>query len=250
MERAQLSGETVVVTGGGSGLGRAVCELAAAEGARVAVLDRRVRAARATVARLDGAEHVALAVDVADRAGVHAAVEQAAATLGPPSGLVACAGVSARRPLEALEPAELHALFDVNVFGAIYAIQAVVPAMRAARRGAVVTVSSVAAHTGGGFLGGAHYAASKAALIGLTKGLARELAPAGIRVNALAPGPVATPMLDGAAREQRRAFADATLLRRLGRPHEIASAAVFLLSDASAYVTGETLNVNGGAYLA
>lgn len=247
---APLAAEVVLVTGGGSGIGRAVCELAAGRGAAVAAVDLDASAAAATVASLPGGRHASRGADVTDPSALADAVEAVSDAVGPPTRLVACAGVTARVPLARLSPEELRRVFDVNVFGTVYACQAVVPAMRRAGEGAIAIVSSVAAQTGGGFLGGAHYAASKAALVGLARGLARELAPAGIRVNAVAPGPAETPLLEDASATARRSFARATLLRRIADPSEVAAAIVFAVGPDASYMTGETINVNGGAHFA
>lgn len=225
---------SLVVTGGGSGIGLATARLAAESGERVAVLDLDPGA-------WDG---LALPADVTDAAAVRDAIRAAAESLGPVTALVTCAGIAPPGGLCDTEPAEWRRVFEVNVYGTVHAMRAVTPMMRAEGGGAMVTVSSVAAHRGGGLLGGTPYAASKAAVIGLTRAAARELAPHGIRVNSVAPGPVATPLLG----EETDRFADATLLHRLAQPGEIAGAALFLLGPHACNITGETLNVNGGAH--
>ncbi|WP_020669861.1 SDR family NAD(P)-dependent oxidoreductase [Amycolatopsis nigrescens] len=225
---------TLVVTGGGSGIGLATARLAVARGIRVAVLDLDVSA-------VDGEVDLAIPVDVTDADRVHSVVH----SIGPVSGLATCAGIAPPAGLLDTGPSGLRGLFELNVFGTAYAMQACVPAMRAAGDGAMVTVSSVAAHRGGGLLGGTPYAASKAAVLGLTRAAARELAPFGIRVNSVAPGPVATPLLADDPR-----FAESTLLGRVAPAEEIAEAVLFLLGPGGRNITGETLNSNGGAYFA
>jgi NAD(P)-dependent dehydrogenase (short-subunit alcohol dehydrogenase family) len=225
---------SLLITGGGSGIGLATARRAAETGTDVGVLDLDVSAWPGF-----GVE-----ADIADPGAVRAAADAVAERLGPVTALVTCAGVVERAALRDTDPDRLRHVFDVNVFGTVYAMQAVVDSMRAAGGGQIVTVSSVAAHRGGGLLGGAAYAASKAGVIGLTRAAARELAPDGIRVNSVAPGPVATPVLG----ESAGRFAEATLLRRVARPEEIADAVLFLLGPGSADITGETLNVNGGAH--
>ncbi|WP_158882216.1 SDR family NAD(P)-dependent oxidoreductase [Amycolatopsis anabasis] len=225
---------TLVVTGGGSGIGLVTARRAADAGLRVAVLDRKVGAVPTNV-------DIAIPVDVTDSDRVHNAMR----SIGPISALATCAGIAPPGGLLDTDPEELQRVFQVNVFGTVYAMRAVAPVMREAGEGAIVTVSSVAAHRGGGLLGGTAYAASKAAVIGLTKAAARELAPHGIRVNSVAPGPVATPLLTEPER-----FARDTLLNRVADADEIAEAVLFLLGPGGRNITGETLNTNGGAHFA
>lgn len=226
---------TIVVTGGGSGIGLATAQLAEKRRIRVAVLDLGA-----------GAWHGDFwTVDVNDRAGVHEATHAAARKLGPVTALVTCAGIAPPTDIRQVSTTELQRVFEINVYGAVYAIQAAAELMRAEGGGSIVTLSSVAAHRGGGLLGGAPYAASKSAVLGLTRAAARELADDGIRVNCVAPGPVDTPIHRGNDVEN---FAGSTLLDRVADPTEVAESVLFLLGSAGANITGETLNVNGGAH--
>jgi 3-oxoacyl-[acyl-carrier protein] reductase len=243
-----LGGEVLLVTGGGSGIGRALCSMAAARQAQVGVIDRDERAAAETVRDLAGAGHASARADVRSRREVFDGIRSCIEVLGRPTALVTCAGISAKTTVTGLEEECLEEMFRANVFGTLYAVQAVLEAMRLNRRGAIVTVSSVAAHTGGGFLGGVHYVSSKGAIIGLTRALARELAPDGIRVNCVAPGPVDTPMVQVALRaDEIEALSNATLMGRVAKPEEIAHALLFLIGGTASFITGEVLNVNGGA---
>ncbi len=242
------AGRTLVVTGGGSGIGAAVCLRAAARGAAVVVLDLDAKAAaRTATACGSGAVHAH--VDVTDSQAMSASVRQACAESGGAVwGLVTAAGIVSAQPIGTIAPVEARRVLDVNVLGVINAIQAVLPLL--ARGSGVVNISSVAAHSGGGFFGASTYAASKAAVIGLTRGVARELAAIGVRVNCVAPGPVDTPMLESLAPGDRTRIAEAALLRRLSTAQDIAAAICFLLSDEAGSITGETVNVNGGACFA
>lgn len=224
---------TLVVTGGGSGIGLATVRLALAAGLSVAVLDLDV----STVSGVDKA----ISVDVTDPERVHRAVR----SLGPLTGLVTCAGIAPSGGLLDSSPDDFHRVFDVNVHGTAYAMRAVAPVLRDGGGGAIVTIASVAAHRGGGLLGGTPYAASKAAVIGLTRAAAREFAPFGITVNSVAPGPVRTPLL-----AEPEAFAATTLLNRVATPEEVAEAVLFLLGPGGRNITGEVLNTNAGAHFA
>lgn len=245
-ERTQdLDGQVVLVTGGASGIGRAVCARAARRGARVQIIDLDVDAAANVVGSLEGGGHAHAAADVTSPTQVRAAVT-ALAGRASPSALVVSAGIAQPRTIEEVTPSDLEETFACNVFGAVYAIQAALPNLRAAPDGAaIVLLSSVAAQMGGGLFGGPHYAASKAALLGLSRSLARELAPH-TRVNAVAPGPTDTPILAELSEADRRRIAERSLLRRIARPEEVADAVLWLLGPQSAHVTGQTLSVSGG----
>lgn len=248
------AGKVVLVTGAGRGIGRAIADAHAEAGAAVAYLDHDAALAEeaAAAAAARGVKSVAVAADVGDEASVNAAVAKAVAALGPIGILVNNAGISPksgadgkRARLGEMSAAEWRRVLDVNLTGAFLCASAVVPFMRAAGRGAIVSVSSVAGKTYCDIVG-VHYAATKAALIGFTKHLAGELGPDGITVNAVAPGRIDTALMRGTAAEANEAVRLATPLRRLGTPEEVAQTCLFLTSDQAAFVTGQVCDVAGG----
>ncbi len=239
---------TAIVTGGASGIGLATVGVLLAQGWRVAALDRDEAALRRAGETLDAAAaHLRLiAADVTDEASVAAAVVEAKAVLGPIRGCVASAGVGRDIPLFETTPEQFRSLYDVNVVGTFITARAAAEAMREAGGGAIVAVASVSGLLGN--IGRSAYGASKGGVVNLTRIMAVELAPHGIRVNGVAPGPIDTPMvaaMHGAA--ARAQWTDRVPLRRYGRPEEIAEAVAFLLDEKRAsYITGQMLAVDGG----
>lgn len=229
--------KTAVVTGGGSGIGRAVTERLRADGHHVATIDLN--------ASDEDFAHVA---DVTDREQVDAALTAIRAQLGPVAILVNAAGLDGFKRFTDIGFAEWQRVVDVNLNGVFHCIQAALPDMIEAGWGRIVNISSSSTHSGVPYM--AHYVAAKSAVNGLTKSLALEYGPAGITVNAVPPGFIDTPMLRGA--EARgllgdvQASIDATPVRRIGRPEDIAAACAFLASEEAGYITGQILGVNGG----
>jgi 3-oxoacyl-[acyl-carrier protein] reductase len=252
----RFAGRTAVVTGGAGGLGGAVCDAFAAEDAAVAVVDVDADAVTTSVEALRGAGATAAGyvVDVADRAAVEQLMASVAADLGTPRVLVNLAGGSLGTPrdLDAIEPEHLDLVLDVNVKGTFYCCQAVVPLMAAAGGGAIVNTSSIGGRQPSPVTG-VPYAAAKAAVVGLTKRLAREVGPQGIRVNAIAPGLFLTGrlqgMFDAMDEAERREVLDAIPLHRMPDLREAADPILFLASDESSYITGAVLDVNGGRFM-
>jgi 3-oxoacyl-[acyl-carrier protein] reductase len=250
----RLDGRIAIVTGGGSGIGASVCELFAVEGATVIVLDRDQEAAGARAKSLRGA--TAMCVDVADPDQVGTAICQVAADHRRIDVLANVAGIDdlavkqqlaehfrAGTPLDItahLSNEQWRRMMSVNLDGVFYTMRAALPVMLAQGSGSIVNVSSVGGISGSA--GMAHYSASKAGVLGLTRSIAKEVADRGVRVNAIAPGPVDTPMFG----RSPAGFGGVVPMRRTASPAEIAAVALFLASDESSYVTGETVSVNGG----
>jgi 3-oxoacyl-[acyl-carrier protein] reductase len=239
-----LADKAVIVTGGSRGIGRAIVELLAAEGANVSFFFRDNTAAAAEVVAAAGARVTAEQMDIRDSAACAAAVERIAERCGRIDVLVNNAGLIRDNLLGLLEDDDIQAVLETNVGGTFNVTRAVVPHMIARRAGKIVNVSSVAGEKGG--RGQTNYAASKGAINAFTRALAVELAPRRITVNCVAPGVIETEM----SREIREAAAEEVksriLLRRFGAPQDVAYAVWFLASRYADYVTGQVLHVDGG----
>lgn len=241
-----LDGQRAVVTGGGSGIGRATCRLMAAEGARVAVLDVDGDAAAVVAGEVGGTAHVA---DVTDPEGIRAAVDAAAEALGGLSILFNNAGIGGMAPLHQWDVGEWDRLVRVNLAGVHLGFRAAVPHLRAGGGGSIVSTASISGIRPAA--GEAPYAAAKAGVAALTASAALEYGPA-IRVNAVSPGMIRTkltePLLSGFPHEVDR-YRRTTPLGRLGEPEDVARVVVFLCSDLARFVTGVNLVVDGGMTL-
>lgn len=246
------AGRVVLVTGAGRGLGQAMADAHAAAGAKVAYLDHDPELAEdaAQAARAQGWTALPCSADVADYDALAAACRHVEREIGLIDVLINNAGISPkpngrRADTWEMDPAEWRRVLDVNLTGAFNGARAVLPGMKARGRGRIVSISSVVAKTHCDIVG-IHYAATKAALIGFTKHLAGEVGPYGITVNALAPGRIDTPLTRGVAPELNEAVRQATPLRRLGTPQDVAAACLFFTSDAAAFVTAQVCDVSGG----
>jgi 2-hydroxycyclohexanecarboxyl-CoA dehydrogenase len=252
----RFNGKTVVVTGGGGGIGGASCRRFAAEGARVAVLDLNPDTAGEVAEAIVAAGGTARAFrcDITDRASVDAAVAATEAGLGPIDVLVNNAGWDVFKPFVKTEPAHWERLIAINLTGALHMHHAVLPLMAARRRGRIVNIASDAARVGSS--GEAVYAACKGGLVALSKTLAREHARHGITVNVVCPGPTDTALFAdykaGAGNPEKliEAFTRAIPLGRIGQPDDLPGAIAFFASDDAGYVTGQVLSVSGGLTMA
>jgi len=244
----QFAGKVALVTGGGNGIGAASCRALAAAGAEVAVVDLNEAAAKAVATELGGraSAHV---LDVADGVAFRRLAEAVAQAAGGIDILVNCAGASIRRTIAAMQPADWDRVIAVNLTGAFNGIQAVLPYMKARGGGAIVNIASIAGRRIS-FGGTANYSASKAGLLGLTRHAAYELAPDGIRVNAVCPGPTAT-AFGGAmpSPEQKAERAKKIPLGQMVEPEDIADAVLFLAGPSARMVTGIALDVDGGVLI-
>jgi 2-hydroxycyclohexanecarboxyl-CoA dehydrogenase len=248
----RFEGRTVVVTGGGGGIGGASCRRFAQEGGRVAVLDLNLEAAE-TVAgtiRAAGGQAEAIRCDITDRASVDAAVAAAEQALGPVDVLVNNAGWDVFKPFTKTEPTQWDRLIAINLTGALHMHHAVLPRMAARKAGRIVNVASDAARVGSS--GEAVYAACKGGLVAFSKTIAREHARHGITVNVVCPGPTDTALFAdykaGAGNPDKlmEAFTRAIPLGRIGQPDDLPGAILFFASDDAGYITGQVLSVSGG----
>ena len=244
-----LSGKTAVISGAASarGIGLCTARLFAEHGATVAILDLAEGASKDAAASLSGSGHIGLACDVTDKAACQAAARTVLAGFGRVDILVNNAGIT--QPLKFLDiaPENYDAVLDVSLRGMLYLSQAFIPAMQGAGGGSIICMSSVSAQRGGGIFGGPHYSAAKAGVLGLAKAMAREFGPAGIRVNAITPGLIQTDITAGRLSDaMRMEILKGIPLNRLGEAKDVAGACLFLASDLSSYLTGTTIDVNGG----
>jgi NAD(P)-dependent dehydrogenase (short-subunit alcohol dehydrogenase family) len=243
-----LKDRVIFITGGGSGIGRAIALEAARGGARIAVVDAVAERAQqvATELRDLGAQAMGETLDVRDAAACDAVVGRVEDKLGPVAGMVACAGISPPSAADVMPDEIWTRCLDVNLTGMFRSVQAVGKRMLQRQRGAIVTISSVDGL--GGHAGRAHYSASKHGVIGLTRALAIEWGRRGVRVNSIAPGVVETLLLMANIPPDhlQHAMVDRNPLGRLARAEEQAGPTLFLLSDAASYVNGSVLTVDGG----
>lgn len=243
---------TVIVTGGGGGIGGASCRRFGAEGAKVAVFDLNLEAADAVAAgiRAEGGQARAFRCDITDRGQVDAALAQAEAAFGPVDVLVNNAGWDVFKPFTKTEPAQWDRLIAINLTGALHLHHAVLPGMAARKKGRIVNIASDAARVGSS--GEAVYAACKGGLVAFSKTIAREHARHGITVNVVCPGPTDTALFadykQGAGNPEKlmEAFTRSIPLGRIGQPDDLPGAILFFASDDAAYVTGQVLSVSGG----
>jgi NAD(P)-dependent dehydrogenase (short-subunit alcohol dehydrogenase family) len=247
----RLDGRVALVTGGSGGIGTAICRLFARVGADVACIDMDAEGVRTTAASIQaaGGRAIGVACDVSSEAATLEAVKRAAAELGPPTVLVNNAAMNDRSgSILELDLAEWENVHRVNLTGAFLMSRAVLPHMIAAGGGSIIHISSMLAHRA--TAGRVSYASTKSALLQLGRVMAVDHAAQGVRVNMLSPGPVDTVRVSrrrvGLSEEALRAANSRLLLKRLGRPDEVAAAALFLASDAASFVTGAELPVDGG----
>lgn len=252
----RFEGKTVIVTGGGGGIGGATCAAFAEHGASVAVFDIRLDAATQVADAIvaAGGRAAAFACDITDRSSVDTAVAAAEAQLGPIAVLVNNAGWDVFRAFTKTEPAQWDKLISINLTGALHMHHAVLPGMVARRAGRIVNIASDAARVGSS--GEAVYAACKGGLVAFSKTLAREHARHGITVNVVCPGPTETALFEdykqGAGNPEKlvEAFTRSIPLGRIGQPGDLPGAILFFASDDAAYVTGQVLSVSGGLTMA
>lgn len=243
-----LKDKVAIISGaaGERGIGFATARTFAEHGARVVILDKDEAGAIAAAKSL-GSAHLGLGCDVTDKASCVAAVTQALGIMGKIDILINNAGITQPVKVWDIEEADWDRIQDVNLKGVLFLSQAVMPHMRDRKQGAIACMSSVSAQRGGGILGGAHYSAAKAGVLGLAKAMARELGADGIRVNCVTPGLIQTDINAGKISDEKKAEIIAGIpLSRLGVPQDVANIYLFLASDLSSYTTGAVIDVNGG----
>jgi len=245
----ELKGKVALVTGAAQGIGRAIALLLAQKGADIIVSDINLEKAEETAKEIEaiGRKAMAVKVNVADMNEVEHMVEVILERFGQIDILVNNAGIAKDKLILRMTEEDWDAVLNVNLKGTFHCTKAVIRHMTKQRRGKIVNIASVAGEMGNA--GQANYSASKAGVIGFTKTIAREFAQRGINVNAIAPGYIVTPMTEAIPEKLREEMKQMIPVERLGRPEDVAEAVLFLVSEASSYITGQVLNVNGGIYM-
>jgi 3-oxoacyl-[acyl-carrier protein] reductase len=241
----KLEHKVAVITGAARGIGFEIAKCFAAEGACVVIVDMKGAHEAADILRKDGCIAEAWNLDISDYGQVHSTIEAIVSQLGSVDILVNNAGIIARGTILDLDKDQWLKVMDVNVNGNFYLCKAAIPHMIRQKGGSVLNITSIAGKMGD-ITAAPVYGTSKGAINTLTKSLARQLAEYGIRVNAVAPHAIETDMSAEWSPEKRKAVIESIPLKRMGQPHDVAQAALFLVSDSASFITGETINVNGG----
>lgn len=243
-----LNGKVAVVTGAGSGIGRAIAIRLAEDSAKVAIWDINGEGAAETAAMIEQAGGTAIAhtADCADKAAIHAAAQETRATLGPVAIMVNNAGIAPFTPFLDIEDDLFDKVIRINLRGPYLVLKEVLPDMLAAGWGRVINITSSSVQSGSFAQG--HYVSSKGGLMGMTKALALEYAASGVTFNMVPPGFIDTPMLRAAPIDVE-AFAQTLPMKRIGKPEDIAATCAYLASEEASYITGQTISTNGGRYM-
>ncbi|MBE8953232.1 MAG: SDR family oxidoreductase [Quinella sp. 1Q7] len=247
--------QVVIVTGSGSkrGIGRGIANMFAEAGAQVIIADMNEQGCKDTVAEIQAAGYKAdgFVLNIADEESVNAFVKNVKDKYGKIDVLVNNAGITQRVTVHDMTLADIKRIFNVNMFGTFLITKAVVEVMKERKYGRIVSLSSVSAKRGGGVFGGAHYSASKAAILGFSKNLAREVAEYGITVNCVCPGAINTDIrknMNGTPEDDIKLAQDIPM-KRIGEVFEVAGPIVFLASKEAGYITGEDIDINGGSHM-
>ena len=245
----ELGGKVALVTGAAQGIGRAIALLLAQKGADIVVSDINLEKAEEMAKEIEalGRKAMAIKVDVANTNDVERMVEAILERFGQIDILVNNAGIARDKLILRMTEEDWDSVLNVNLKGTFNCTKAVIKHMSKQRKGKIVNIASVVGEMGN--VGQANYSASKAGVIGFTKTIAREFAQRGINVNAIAPGYIETPMTEALTEKVKEELRRMIPMERLGRPEDVAQAVLFLVSEASSYITGQVLNVNGGIYM-
>lgn len=243
-----LKNKMAIVTGGAglNGLGFATARMMAEQGARVAIIDL-AQSDPSSAAKLLGEQHLGVVADVTDKFSCDTAVKEIFTVFGKIDILFNNAGITQPRKIMDISADDYDAVLNVSLRGTLYMSQAVLPHMRDRKEGSIICTSSVSAQRGGGILGGPHYSAAKAGVLGLARAMARECGADNIRVNCVTPGLIETDINKGLIPNEKLSDILSQIpLNRIGEPNDVAGCVVFLSSDLAKYCTGVTLDVNGG----
>jgi 3-oxoacyl-[acyl-carrier protein] reductase len=244
----RLKGKRIIVTGGSRGIGADIVRLCASEGARIAFsYSTRKESAEALLKEIPGEGHLVEALNISDESSVEAFFEKAIGAFGGLDGLVNNAGITQDQLILRMKADDFDKVVQTNLRGAFLCTKASIKPMMKARLGSIVNITSVIGQTGNA--GQANYAASKAGIEGLSKSIALELSSRNVRSNCVAPGFIESEMTGALNDQQKAVIMDKIPMGRIGKGSDVAQACVFLLSDESNYITGHTLNVNGGLYM-
>ena len=253
-----LKDKVCVIVGAGSlrSIGYATAELFAEHGGKIVVVDVMMDDQLLSNIQSSIQEHMSTTIsvqgvrcDISKPEDCENMVREVLAVQGTIDCLVNSAGIVRSQPILEISEQELDLMFDINLKGAFYLCQSVLKVFAEKKSGSIVNIASLAAQRGGGLVGGSHYAASKGGMLSLTKSIAREFGHLGIRANAICPAMIETPMLDGLSEERLKGIIEAIPLKRTGTTREMAGACLFLASELSGFVTGATIDVNGGTHI-
>jgi len=243
-----FNGKNVLVTGAAQGIGRSIALTLASCGANIAIIDMNVEGAGETKAEIEksGGKSMVFKADVSKLEMVQEVIAEVEASWGSIDILVNNAGIVSPKPFLETTQEEWDKIMAVNLKGVYNTCFAALPGMIGRKYGKIVNIASIAGKKGGGFFGNTIYGTSKAGVIALTKGIAREAGPYGINANAICPGPIETNMLSGCSKENRERILQGVPLKKFGQPQDIANMVLFLASDFASHVTGEITDVDGG----
>ncbi len=248
-----FDGQVVLVTGSGSpkGIGKTIAKTFAKQKAKVVIADMNAQGVEDSVKEIqsEGGEAMGVVVNITDEASVQKMVDDIVAKYGRLDVLINNAGISQKVTVEDMTLADMKRIFEVNVFGLFLCTQKCMKVMRAQKYGRIVNLSSVSAKRGGGIFGGAHYSASKAAVLAFSKNLSREICAEGVTINSVCPGLINTEIWKSLPKDEAQKVIDGIPMGRPGETQEVADTIVFLASKEASYITGEEIDINGGSHM-